>query len=239
VVDKPLEILGDGSLSDIEIQARDAIALLFLASIGRVANLTLRQAGGEGNGFGVDIIQGRLDLEGCDISSQSFACVRIRDGADPRLCRNTIHDGKQGGVLVMDSGLGTLEDNDITGNAHSGVMVKAGGDPTVRRNQIHDNKASGVYVYDGGLGTLEDNDITGNAHAGVEITTGGIPTVRGNRINRNGYTAVYVHDGGRGVVEDNDLTGNEQGAWDIAEDCNLVPHQATFALATMRRSRSS
>jgi F-box protein 11 len=219
VVDKPLEILGDGSLSDIEIQARDASALLFRASIGRVTNLTLRQAGGEGKGFGVDITQGRLDLEGCDISSQSFACVVIRDGADPRLRRNKIHDGKQGGVLVFDSGLGTLEDNDITGNGHSGVMVKTGGDPTVRRNQIHDNKASGVYVYDGGLGTLEDNDITGNAHAGMEVTTGGTPTVRGNRINRNGYTAVYVHDGGRGVVEDNDLTGNEQGAWDIAEDC--------------------
>ena len=218
VVDKPLEILGDGSLSDIEIRARDASALLFRASIGRVTNLTLRQ-GGEGNGFGVDITQGRLDLEGCDISSQSFACVVIRDGADPRLRRNKIHDGKQGGVLVVDSGLSTLEDNDITGNAHSGVMVKTGGNPTVRRNQIHDNKASGVYVYHSGLSTLEDNDITGNAHSGVEVTTGGNPTVRGNRINRNGYTAVYVHDGGRGAVENNDLTGNEQGAWDIAEDC--------------------
>ena len=103
VVDKPLEILGDGSLSDIEIRARDASALLFRASIGRVANLTLRQ-GGEGNGFGVDITQGRLDLEGCDISSQSFACVVIRDGADPRLRRNKIHDGKQGGVLVVTAG---------------------------------------------------------------------------------------------------------------------------------------
>ena len=142
VVDKPLEILGDGPVSDIEIRARDANVLLFQASIGRVANLTLRQAGGEGNGFGVDISQGRLDLEGCDISSQSLACVVIRDGADPRLRRNKIHDSKKGGgVYVYDSGLGTLEDNDITGNALSGVEAKTGGNPTLRRNQIHDNKA--------------------------------------------------------------------------------------------------
>jgi hypothetical protein len=82
VVDKPLEILGDGPVPDIVIRARDANVLLFKASIGRVANLTLHQAGGKRKWFGVHIRQGRLDLEGCDISSQGSSCVAIRDGAD-------------------------------------------------------------------------------------------------------------------------------------------------------------
>ncbi len=99
-MDKPLEILGDGPVSEIEIRARDTSALTFQASIGRIANLTLRQAGGKGTFYGVDITQGRLDLEGCDISSQSLSCVAIHDGADPRLRRNKIHDGKQAGVYV-------------------------------------------------------------------------------------------------------------------------------------------
>ena len=124
VVDKPLEILGDGPVSDIEIQARAANVLKFQASIGRVANLTLRQAEGNGDWYGVDISQGRLDLEGCDISSQSNACVAIRNGADPRLRRNKIHDGKHCGVYVLEGGLGTLEDNDITGNILSGVQTR-------------------------------------------------------------------------------------------------------------------
>src|SRR5262249_22625736 len=123
VVDKPLEILGDGPVSDIEIRARDTSALVFRASIGRVANLTLRQVGGEGHWYGVDITKGRLDLEGCDISSQSLSCVAIRDGADPRLRRNKIHDGQQNGVYVHNSGRGTLEDNDITSNGLSGVAI--------------------------------------------------------------------------------------------------------------------
>ncbi len=219
VVDKPLEILGDGPVADIEIRAHDASALVFQASIGRVANLALRQAGGEGGWYGVDITQGRLDLEGCDISSRSLACVAIRGGADPRLRRNKIHDGKEGGVFVFDGGLGALEDNDITGNANSGIQIATGGNPTVRRNHIHDNKQSGVFVQDSGLGTVEDNEITGNGYVGVWVKTGGNPTVRGNRINRNGYEAVSIREGGRSVVEDNDLTGNERGAWDIAEDC--------------------
>ena len=219
VVDKPLEILGDGPASDIEIRTRDANVLVFKASIGRVSNLTLRQAGGKAKRFGVNIAQGRLDLEGCDIASQGLACVAIRNGADPRLRRNRIHDGKEGGVFVFDGGLGTLEDNDITGNTYSGVEIKTGSNPTLRANQIHDNKQSGVYVHDSGLGTLEDNDITGNGEAGVEIKDGGNPTVRANRINRNEYQAVQIFEGGRGVIEDNDLTGNARGAWDIAADC--------------------
>jgi F-box protein 11 len=218
VVDKPLEILGDGLVSDIEIRARGAAALQFQASIGRVTNLMLRQAGGTGKWFSVNIRQGRLDLEGCDISSQSLACVAIRNGADPRLRRNRIHDSKQSGVYVYDSGLGTLEDNDITGNGRAGVVIKTGGDPTLRRNQIHDNKQSGVYVHDSGLGTLEDNDITGNGYRGVSIKTGGNPTLRANRINRNRSQAVWIREGGRGLIEDNDLTGNAKGAWLIAED---------------------
>jgi F-box protein 11 len=204
VVDKPLEILGDGPVSDIEIRARGADAVLFQASIGRVANLTLRQAGGKGDWYGVDIKQGRLDLEGCDISSQSLAGVAIRNGADPRLRRNRIQD-----VFVYDSGLGTLEDNEITGSDTSGVEIKTGGNPTLRRNQIHDNKQSGVYVQDSGLGTLEDNDITGNGYSGVAIKTGGNPTLRRNQIHDNKQSGVNVYDSGLGTLEDNDITGND------------------------------
>ena len=105
-VDKPLEILGDGPVTEIEVQARKAEALLFKASIGRVANLTLRQVDVTGEWYGVDITQGHLDLEGCNITSRNRSCVAIRSGADPRLRRNHIHDSKHAGVFTYDSGLG-------------------------------------------------------------------------------------------------------------------------------------
>ncbi|MFE5815378.1 right-handed parallel beta-helix repeat-containing protein [Streptomyces sp. NPDC056479] len=213
VVDKPLEILGDGPVADIQIRAHDADALMFRTSIGRVTNLTLRQTGG--NWYGVDITQGRLELEGCDISSQGLAAVAIRNGADPRLRRNRIHDGKSSGVLVYDNGMGTLEDNDITGNTLAGVAIKTGGNPTLRRNQIHDGKQVGVYVYDNGMGTLEDNDITGNTLAGVEIRTGGNPTLRRNQIHDGKYVGVNVYENGMGTLEDNDITGNTRAGVEI------------------------
>jgi parallel beta-helix repeat protein len=208
VMDKPLEILGDGPAEDIVIRARGTEALLFKASMGRVANLTLHQAGGEGGWFGVDITQGRLDLEGCDISSQSLSGVAIRDGADPRLRRNRLHGSEQAGVLVLNGGLGTLEDNDITGNRYAGVQIQTDANPTLRRNRIHDNIGTGVFVQNDGSGTLEDNDITGNGEPGVQIQTGGDPILRHNQIRDNRDDGVFVTSDGLGLLEDNDITGN-------------------------------
>ncbi|UOY01522.1 toll/interleukin-1 receptor domain-containing protein [Blastococcus sp. PRF04-17] len=47
VIDKPLELLGDGDVSDIVIQVANGTALMFRANIGRVANLTIRNFGEE------------------------------------------------------------------------------------------------------------------------------------------------------------------------------------------------
>ncbi len=217
-IDKPLELIGDGPLEDIEIRASDAHTLVFRASIGRVANLTLRQAGGnqagkKRNWYSVSISQGRLDLEGCDIGSRGTGCVAIRDGADPRLRRNKIHDGLECGVYVYQGGLGTLEDNEVIGNG-AGVVIRTAGDPVLRRNQIHDNKKHGVFMDEGGRGTLEDNEVIGNDW-GVVIRTAGDPVLRRNQIHDNKESGVFVGEGGRGTLEDNEITANGRAGVEI------------------------
>jgi len=215
IVDKALTISGEGPVSDIEIRARNTHVLSFQAATGLVSNLTLRQTGGD-DCHGVEIGQGQLQLDGCDISSQSAACVGIRDGAEPLLRRNNIHDGAKSGVLFRDGGEGILEDNDITRNGTSGVIIRAGAKATLRRNRIQGNDQSGVFVYDRASGTLEDNDITGNGLVGVSVKTSAKVFVRGNRITRNEREAIWVRERGRAVVEDNDLRHNAHGPWDIA-----------------------
>jgi F-box protein 11 len=222
VIDKPgLEIIGDGNLDDIVVQAVGMDALLFKTTMGRVTNLTLRQMGG-GDWYAVDIAQGRLELEECDIASQSLTCVGIHDGADPRLRRNRIHDSTQGGVLVYDNGQGVLEDNDIFGNAYSGVAISDGGNPTLRRNRIHDGQSGGVSVYDNGEGVLEDNDIFGNAYSGVAIRDGGNPILRRNRIHDDKQSGVFIYENGQGVLEDNDIFGNAYSGVAIRDGGNPI-----------------
>ncbi len=209
VIEKPVEIIGDGDRSDIVIDSRNKPAISFRSTMGRVANLTLRRGSGRAAGYCVDISQGRLDLEECDISSESLACVGISAGADPRLRRNVIHDGKAGGVFIYENGRGTLEDNDVFGNALAGVEISEGGNPVVRRNRIRDGKGAGVFVRDEGAGTIEDNDIFGNALTGVEISEGGNPVIRRNRIHDGKSAGLAVRDNGTGTIEDNDVFANQ------------------------------
>jgi parallel beta-helix repeat protein len=209
VVDKPLDIAGDGNSEDIVVRSDGESALWFSATAGRVSNMTLRQVNREAQQFAVTISLGRLTLTDCDISNRSLAGVGVYDGANPTLRNNRIHDNNQSGVLVYNNGLGVLEDNDIFANGNAGVSVSDGGDPVVHHNRIHDGKMSGVNIKDGGKGTLEDNDIFANAYAGVQIRgEGSDPTVRDNRIHDNKQGGVNVFDGGKGTLEGNDIFNN-------------------------------
>jgi parallel beta-helix repeat protein len=218
VIDKPVEIIGDGESSEIVVQSLGANAILLKTTKGRVSNLTLPQMHG-GEWFCANATQGRLFLEECDVSSHSLACVGISSGgADPRLRRNRIHHGEQSGIIVYDNGLGTIEDNDIYCNGLSGVEVRNGGNPVLNGSRIYENKEAGVYIYDDGQGNLENNDIYLNCRAGMRFGNSALPVLRRNRINRNGIVAIWAPLKGGGDVEGNDLRGNAYGAWKISAE---------------------
>ncbi len=166
-IDKPLEILGDGDVSEIELEGRGGSAIHFTTNMGRVAGLTIRQR--EENYYAVDIAQGRLHLEDCDITSDALACVGVHGGASPRIRTNRIHDGHSGGIFVYEQARGTIEDNEIFGNTHAGVVIKEGAEPILRRNRINRNGYEAVWIYDGGGGTFEDNDLRDNARGAWDI----------------------------------------------------------------------
>jgi len=85
VIDKPLEIIGDGERNEIEIRAKDNDTITFKTNYGRIANLTLRQMSPREELACINIHSGRLIIEECDISSQSDACIVVHKDADPRL----------------------------------------------------------------------------------------------------------------------------------------------------------
>ena len=90
-----------------------------------------------------------------------------RTGSNPHIRRNKIFGGKNGGVLIYNSGKGVLEDNDIYGNALAGVWIKTDSNPTLKRNKIYNGKEGGVCIFNSGRGLLEDNDIFNNSLSGM------------------------------------------------------------------------
>src|SRR5215470_9557183 len=124
--------------------------------------------------FAIDIPRGQLTLSNCEITSDSLACVAIHGlTANPVIQNCKIHGGKEGGVIVYESGQGTLEDCDIFANAVLGVQISEGGDPVIHGCKIHSQQEAGVLVEQNGQGVLEDCDIFANALAGVEIRDAG------------------------------------------------------------------
>ena len=225
VLDKPIEILGLGKPEEVVIQAAGANALAFRATLGRVANVTLRQLGG-GDYFAVDIGQGRLTLEGCRIDSASLAGIAIHgSGADPIVRNNHVRRCRQSGIIVFDGARGTIEENDVHDNDAWGIVVQDGSSPLLRGNQIHENGHGGVCVERGGLGKLEDNAIFSNRREGVVIQSQANPLLRQNTINRNTKAGVYAHDRGEGTLEGNEISDNQNSGVAIRTEANPTIQQ--------------
>ncbi len=231
LIDKALDITGQGDRDTIILSAEAGPVIEFTAAQGRIANLTLRQEGsGSGRvGAGVAMSRGRLDLTGCDITSETSVCVAVYGDAAPFVLGNNIHHGKTGGVMVHDQGGGEYRDNDIHHNGNTGVYLSSEAVGVLRDNDIHNNSGAGLAVLEGspeisgnriyanyvngvfvagGAGVFQDNDIHTNSGAGVEVVGRGAPKVSGNRIYANYVSGVSVSLGGAGVFQDNDIRGN-------------------------------
>jgi parallel beta-helix repeat protein len=222
LIDKPLEILGDGSREDVTVQAFGRDVLVFAADVGRVTNLTLRQIGGGARWNGVFIQRGRLELEECDITCDSLSGIGVVKGADPLITGNAIHDCRQAGILIYDSGRGTLRDNDIFRNAFAGVEIKTGGNPTLTRNKIHECGHAGIFVHDSGLGLVEDNEIYAMPSYAVTIKTRGNPTLVRNTIHDCARAGVFIFDQGAGQLRENVIYGTGYSAVAIKEGADPV-----------------
>lgn len=212
VLDKPLELIGDGAPGTISVVRKDANVILARTAMGRISNLTIRQLGGKH--YAIKIGQGRVEIEECDVTSLGLAAIAIFEHADPVLRRNRIHNSRMSGIFIYDGGRGTIEDNDIFANALAGIEIKAEADPVIRRNRIHHGKQAAIMVSAHGGGTIEDNDVFANTFSGIEIKREASPTIRNNIIRDGLQSGIYLHEIGFGTIENNNIHGNHgSGIW--------------------------
>lgn len=92
-----------------------------------------------------------------------YSGVQIRTGSNPKIRRNKIWGGQNGGILVYNSGLGCIEDNEIFDNAMAGVWIKTDSNPTLRRNKIHDGRDGGICIFNGGRGIVANFALVKNS----------------------------------------------------------------------------
>jgi len=185
VIDKSLEIIGDGAREETVIEASGSDCIRMEAERAVVKGLTLCCRAGEAGleFFGVDAKKGHLVIEECDITSDSLACVAVHGAntvATVRNCR--IHDGKRSGVWVYWRGRGTFEGCDIFANARAGVGAGKGGTPEIRNCRINRNGSAAVWVQPGGEVTVEGCDLSNNKRGAWKISGGMLSFLYGRKI---------------------------------------------------------
>jgi parallel beta-helix repeat protein len=217
-IDRDIEIVGDGPITQIIVEAVDGNCIHVKAGKSLVRGLTLRNrmTAKDNKYYAVMVEAGELSLEDCDVTSSALTGVGVYGaGTKAFIRRCRVHDCTESGIYFYRNATGLVEDCDVFNNGFANISVKEGADPTIRGSRIYNSKSSGVYVYLNGRGRVENSSIYGNTYSGVSISEGGDPFVTGCKINRNGYNAVYAYKNAKGTVQNSDLTGNKQGPWDI------------------------
>ncbi|MFB2891611.1 right-handed parallel beta-helix repeat-containing protein [Aerosakkonemataceae cyanobacterium BLCC-F50] len=226
IIDKSVEVIGDGPVAEIIVESRNLPTIQMRADRAVVRGLTIRNREGESLYFrlgfnfsehgdledkanAVYIPQGHLILEQCDITSERGECVFVESPeANPIIRECKIHHGYNSGVAFRYNARGKVEDCDIFGVNGVGVWIVQGGNPVIQRCQIHDCKHNGIVFDKKGLGIVEDCDIFNNPVAQVAILHESNPVIRRCKIHHGGMSGLVVDLSGLGTIEESDIFSN-------------------------------
>src|SRR5262249_49099498 len=118
VLDKQVEIRGDGPVKDIIIRSKGKPCVGVQTVAARLSGLTL--VGLPGNGepaAALDIAEGEVFVEKCDITSGALDAVAIHGaGVNPVLRKCALHGAKRHGVLVHNDARPTLDSCEVFQN---------------------------------------------------------------------------------------------------------------------------
>ncbi len=223
IIDKYIEIIGDGKVKNVVIKAVNSHGVSMGTYDAKISNLTISAVSDVSmlDNHAIYIPEGRLIVENCDIiSDNGFGIFISGKSANPMISKCKIHDSKKGGILVEANAQGTIEDCDIFANQDGGIEIREGASPIIINCQIHDNKSSGLFAWRSGKGLIEKCDVFGNNKSGVEIKENASPTVRSCQIRENKQNGVWVLKNGQGVIEKCDIFNNNSSGVEIREGGN-------------------
>ncbi len=226
VIDKNVEIRGDGSLEDIIVDSTNSSCILMETDQASVRGLTLSGRGAKYGKtfFAVDVPRGELTLENCDISSDSLSCLAIHGSwANPLIKNCWIHNGADSGVYIFDNARGQIEECDIYHNTNANVAITSGANPLIKNCRVFEGNNGGIVVWqNGAAGEIENCEIFGHRLANVGISDSANPIFRSCKIFGGRDSGVFVHRGGYGTFEDCAVHDNQKAEVVVSEKSNSV-----------------
>lgn len=226
VLDKTIEIIGDGAAENIIVSSANSSPVVMRTDKALMRGLTL-QGRGTRNGksfFAVEISGGELALENCDITSDSLSGVAVYGaGANPLIKNCRIHDCADSGFYIFDNARARIENCDVYRSANVSVAITQGANPTLKNCRIFDGENGGVVVWgNGAAGVVEDCKIYNHRLANVGVREYANPTFRRCEIFGGRDTGVFVHQNGYGIFEECGIYRNAEAEIGVSENGNPV-----------------
>ncbi|HEX8246707.1 MAG TPA: pectinesterase family protein [Pyrinomonadaceae bacterium] len=232
VIDKNIEIIGDGAIENIIIRSANSSCLVMQTKKALVRGLTLQGQGREtGNAFfAVAIPGGELLLENCRITSDSLSGVAIYGaGANPLIKNCWIHDCADSGFYIFNNASARIENCDVYRNENVGVAITQGANPTIKSCRIFEGANGGIVIWgNGAAGTVENCKIYGHRLANVGVREYANPTFRRCEIYGGRDTGIFVHQNGYGIFEECDIYRNAQAEVGISQNANSIFRRCTI-----------
>lgn len=196
VINKPIEIIGDGQVV-LEVAGADGPVLTFgpSAQNARISGCTFRHRAAEAaNG------------------AERFPAVLVRGGAIAmRECVFTAASGH--GLAVMEGGRVGLAQCRAEANGWDGISVRGEGSAVNLKNSLAvRNGEHGVDVWDGAMAALSDNICSNNRRNGVTIVSGAAQvTLTNNQMDGNREYGLVLVSAAAGQVTGNQAKSNTLG----------------------------
>ena len=204
VIKRDLQIRSDGDPREVIIESLTTSVVSLEGACLYLGQLTLKGVGGKDKRTlpAIEVKSGHLVMEDCDLTSDISTVVDVKgERSEAILRRCHLHDGKAGGIVFHEGGVGYLEDCHLYQNKLSQVAIGKGCSPTLVSCKISHALMAGIYISEGGEGFIENCDIWGNAVGGVQIRRGGNPRFRYCRISANERYGILIAEQGEGLFE--------------------------------------
>ncbi len=226
LLDKSIEIVGDGAVENIIVESANSSCVSMQTDKATIRGLTLNGVGKQ-NGksfFAVDIPHGELILENCDVSSDSLSCIAIHGAnANPLIKNCRIHDSADSGFYIFDNARGRVEECDVYHNANDNVAIAQGANPSIKKCRIFEGAGGGVVVWqNGAAGVIEDCEILAHRLANVGVSEYANPIFRRCKIFGGRDTGVFVRQNGYGTFEECDIFRNEKAEVAVSQNKNSL-----------------
>ncbi|MGM1060382.1 right-handed parallel beta-helix repeat-containing protein [Saccharothrix sp. Mg75] len=170
----------------------------------------------------LDARRGEVALDGCRVSSASWAAVlaRARGRVSLRGCALTATGGA--GLVVTSPDQSSAEDVEIADAASSGVVVTEQGALVLRRVQVLRAGGNGICVNGNARVTVEDCEVTGTSKPAVVVEGDADAEIRNLVVTGSGSLDLYLTSRGRVSVVDSGFSGAGAQAVHLAGDTKPV-----------------